>query len=78
MISDGISPPLLGSSEDVSILCAGQAYGGGVNYGHQFLYVFHQHSVEQPLIPLLDTHQVDVPGGQVEGKYVLKGATNGI
>lgn len=51
---------LLGSPEDVSILCAGKAYGGSVNNWHQFLYVFHQHPIEKPLIPLLDAHQVDV------------------
>ncbi len=52
---------LLGSSKDVSILCAGQAYSGSVDNWHQFLYVFHQHPVEKPLIPFLDAHQVHVP-----------------
>lgn len=52
---------LLGSPKDVSILCAGQAYSGSVDNWHQFLYVFHQHPIEKPLIPFLDAHQVDVP-----------------
>lgn len=52
---------LLGSSEDVSIVCAGQSYSGSVDNWHQFLYVFHQHPIEKLLIPFLDAHQVDVP-----------------
>lgn len=57
----GIPSDLLGSSEDVSILCAGQTYCGSIDNGHQFIYVFHQDSVEKPLVPLLDAHQVNVP-----------------
>lgn len=52
---------LLGSSKDVSILCAGQAYSGSVDNWHQFFDVFHQHPIEKPLIPFLDAHQVHVP-----------------
>lgn len=51
---------LLWSSKDVSVLCAGQADSGGVDNRHQLLYVFHQNPVEEPLIPLLDAHQIDV------------------
>ena len=61
---------LLGPPEDVSVLGAGQAHSGGVHDGHQVLYVLHQHPVEQPLIPLLDPHQVDVSGG--EEKYHIQ------
>lgn len=45
----------------MSILCAGKAHSGSVDDRHQFLDVLHQHSIEQSLIPFLDTHQVDIP-----------------
>ena len=50
----------------MSVLCAGQAHGGRVHYGHELLDVLHQHSVEQPLVPLLDAHKIDVP---VDGSH---------
>lgn len=53
---------LLWSSEDVPVMCAGQADSGRVDDGHQLFNVFHQHSVEEPLVSLLDAHQVNVPG----------------
>ena len=53
----------------MSVLRAGQAHCGRVHYGHELLYVLHQHSVEQPLVTLLDAHQIDVPvdGSQKTG-----------
>lgn len=58
---DSFTTCLLWSSEYVSILCAGQAYSRSVDNWHQLLYVFHQDPVEEPLIPFLDAHQVDIP-----------------
>lgn len=52
---------LLGSSEDVPIVCARQAYGWGVNDRHQFFNVVHQEPVEESLVSFLNAHQVDIP-----------------
>ena len=53
---------LLGPPEDVSVLRTGQAHSGSVNDSHQLLNVFHQLAVDEFLVPLLDPHQVNVPG----------------
>lgn len=62
LILDSFTACLLWSSKDVPIMCAGQANSGSVDNRHQFFNVFHQNSVEKPLVPFLDAHQVDVSG----------------
>lgn len=74
---------LLGPAEDVAVLRAGQAHGGGIHYGHQPLDVLHQHTVEEALIALLNPHQVDVSGntgwiGQFPVIHLILSLPNGL